>query len=369
MFWYLVICVLMLYPLRLVQVGNLFQRRTQQIALLWSCGILWFFMAMRDMSVGTDTKHYCYVFTQFGNIPFSEVFTAVTYATESESWAFDFEPGYRLVNKLLALFSTQPQIITVFNSTLIMVLVYRLIRHHSDNFLLSIWLYLTLGVFQTEMNVTRNAIAILMVYNSFGYIERRAPVKYVLCCLGASLFHVAALIFIPFYWIGLYFRPSMKKCALLVGFFLAVGVLFPLVSPVIRAFLPDSLDKYFLRGNNKLSSVMVGLLNAGMVVLTYWIMDPKSRSRVFRECSFGIIMLTANLCLFGVNVGLDYAARMAALFGPYVIILIPRMLSLIESRTRRQNAAFLLALASGCQYILRMCINNIGGTMPYSFFW
>jgi hypothetical protein len=80
-------------------------------------------------------------------------------------------------------------------------------------------------------------------------------------------------------------------------------------------------------------------------------------------------MLTVNLSFFGINVGLDYAARMAALFGPYVILLIPQMLSLIESKTRRQNAAFLLAVASGVQYILRMCINNIGGTMPYSFFW
>ena len=98
-------------------------------------------------------------------------------------------------------------------------------------------------------------------------------------------------------------------------------------------------------------------------------MDPKARSRVFRECALGIIMLTVNLCFFGLNVGLDYAARMAALFGPHVILLIPQMLSLIESRTRRENAALLVAAVSGLQYILRMCVNNIGGTMPYGFFW
>ena len=60
---------------------------------------------------------------------------------------------------------------------------------------------------------------------------------------------------------------------------------------------------------------------------------------------------------------------MAALFGPYVILLIPQMLSLIESRTRRENAALLVAVVSGVQYILRMCVNNIGGTLPYDFFW
>ena len=163
MFWYLVICVLMLYPYAIARAGSLTGRRTKHIALMNACLILWFFMAFRGLRVGVDTKHYAYVFSQFDDIPFSRVFTAVTYANESESWAFDFEPGYRLANKLLSLFFTSPQAITVFNSTVIMVLWYFLIKRESPCFLLSVWLFVTLGIYQTEMNVTRNAIAILMV--------------------------------------------------------------------------------------------------------------------------------------------------------------------------------------------------------------
>ena len=29
----------------------------------------------------------------------------------------------------------------------------------------------------------------------------------------------------------------------------------------------------------------------------------------------------------------------------------------------------LIVLLSGIQYVLRMCINNIGGTLPYVFCW
>ena len=65
MFWYLVICVLMMYPLSVRRAGSVSGKKTQQLALLLSCLILWFFMAMRHVSVGVDTKYYSYVFTQF----------------------------------------------------------------------------------------------------------------------------------------------------------------------------------------------------------------------------------------------------------------------------------------------------------------
>ena len=33
------------------------------------------------------------------------------------------------------------------------------------------------------------------------------------------------------------------------------------------------------------------------------------------------------------------------------------------------DAATFLTVLSGIQYVLRMCVNNIGGTLPYDFFW
>ena len=81
------------------------------------------------------------------------------------------------------------------------------------------------------------------------------------------------------------------------------------------------------------------------------------------------MLLTINLCFFGLNIGLDDASRMAGMFGPYLVILIPQMLTLIPNRIRRANVTQLLVLLCGIQYVLRMCINNIGGSMPYAFFW
>ena len=369
MLWYLVICALMLYPYAIARAGDLSGRKTKHIALMTATVILWFFMAFRGLRVGVDTKHYAYVFSQFDDIPFSKVFTAVTYANESESWAFDFEPGYRLVNKLLSLFFSNSQAITVFNSTVILTLWYHLIKRDSPNFMLSVWLFITLGVYQTEMNVTRNAIAILMVYNAFPYLRRRDLPKFLAVCLFASLFHIAALILLPVYFLVWGVKLTPRRVTVLVLCFCAVGVIFPFISPFISSLVPARFAKYLQGNNEKLGSLIVGVLNGGFFLLAMWLLPKRNRAKVFTRERLGVMLLTINLCFFGLNIGLGDASRMAALFGPYLVILIPRMLTLIENRARRRDAATLIVLLSGIQYVLRMCINNIGGTLPYMFCW
>lgn len=369
MFWYLVICVLMMYPLSIRRAGSVSGKKTQQLALLLSCLILWFFMAMRHVSVGVDTKFYSYVFTQFPDIPFHKIFTAVTYATPKRNWTFDFEPGYRLLNKLVSLFSSSPQAITVVNSTLIIALLYLFVRRESPNFLLSMWLYLTLGIYQTEMNVTRNAIAILMVYNAMPYARSRQFRRYLVWCLAASTIHMAALMFIPVYWLFHNVKITPKLAVMLVLGSCVVGVLFPFISPLITAITPGSLDKYFQGSNEELGSLVVGMFNGALFFMACMMMQRRERRRLFSENSIGVTMLVLNLCFFGLNIGLADASRMAALFGPYLIVFLPQALKMIESRSRKLDATAAVATVSGVVYILRMFVNNIGGTMPYLFFW
>ena len=369
MFWYIVICILMIYPLGIIWAGKVSGKKTERVALFSACLILWFFMAMRGVYVGVDTKYYSYVFSQFDDIPLSEIFTAATYATESETWTFDFEPGYRLLNKLVSFVSVSPQAITIVNSTLIIVLLYKLICKNSPDVMLSVWLFITLGIFQTEMNVTRNAIAILLVYNALPYIHEKKFWKYVFICLAASSFHISAIAFIPLYWLLRNTSLTIKKCVLLIVGFSLTGIFFSITGPFIRMIMPSAFDRYFVVSNEKMVSLMIGILNAGVFCICYMLLNRGERKRVFAEYSIGVCMLLMNVCFFGLNIGLGQASRMAALFGPYLIIFIPQVLSLIESDIRKKDATVLVVVLCGMQYIARLCINNIGGTMPYYFFW
>ena len=359
----------MLYPLSIIYAGKTSGKKTQCVALLTACIILWFFMAMRAVSVGVDTKYYMHVFSQFPDIPLYKVFTAETFATDSETWSLDFEYGYRLYNKIISFFCERPQTITICNSTFIIVLLYYAVKKLSPNYLLSIWLYITLGIFQTEMNVTRNAIAILIVYNASYFLERKQLPKYVLCCILAMLFHKAAIVFIPVYWLVNNIRWDGKKMVGIIAGAVALGVCFPLISPILRAILPHGITRYFSSNSSKLEAAVVGVFYLLLFLITYILAGKEKRDSIFSRFAIGTVMLALNLSCFGLSFGLGYAARLAALFGPYLIFYIPQILSIVENPSNRRLSTALIVAISGIQYVLRLCINNIGGTMPYVFFW
>ncbi|WP_270441790.1 hypothetical protein [Acidaminococcus provencensis] len=89
------------------------------------------------------------------------------------------------------------------------------------------------------------------------------------------------------------------------------------------------------------------------------------------ECEvIGVWMLMLEMLFFCIGYDVAAATGMAALFGPYLIIFIPRLIETgIESKSVRLNVIALVMVLSGMQYIVRLQINNIGSTMPYQFFW
>ena len=162
---------------------------------------------------------------------------------------------------------------------------------------------------------------------------------------------------------------NSRLAVLLIGLSCMVGFVFPLISPVVSAIVPARFAKYLQGNNEKLGSLIVGVLNGGVFILTYLLIPRRESRTVFRRFRLGVMLLVINLCFFGLNIGLGDASRMAALFGPYLVILIPQMLTLIERGPRRREATAVIAALCGVQYVLRLCINNIGGTLPYAFFW
>ena len=79
------------------------------------------------------------------------------------------------------------------------------------------------------------------------------------------------------------------------------------------------------------------------------------------------LMLESFMYLLAMRDGMF--GRAAFLFSPYVIIMIPQMLSEIKSLSTRRAVSQMLVFYSIAIYIARVSINNVGSTMPYSFFW
>lgn len=382
MFWYIVICLLMLFPMFVQSVGmeNVKRvaprllgkqktRKKQHTTLAIACVILALFMACRSKWVGVDTKFYCAAFTYLQDVDFANLFSTGIYIDASNpNWNLDFEPGYRLCNKLLGLFFTSQQTITVFNSLVILYLLYHWIRKESCDDLLSVWLYITLGIYQTEMNVARNAIAILLCYNALPHVKRGRFWRYTAVVLLAASFHKSTLLFIPLYFVFRMKLSNRRSPLVLMLYSVLLGLLSLQVLPLVRYIMPGFASRY-LKTSTSLEAVTVGAFYALLVIFVWLNLKGTERKNARKNAAIGWWLLLLNLFSFAINTQIKYAARLAALFGSYMIVFIPQLLHQIEGKKRYNQTKALIVIGCGVQYILRMMINNIGGTLPYSFFW
>ncbi len=340
------------------------------ITIFFCSSILVFIMAFRAATVGADTKQYCYGFRQIAEKSIDELYTTPVYSIEGP-YEQNFEVGYISLNKIVSIFSTNQQAITIVTSIIIIALLSALIAKRSKNPSMSFWLYLTLGIFQTQMNMSRNAIAILICYLAFIFIEQKKPLKYTLSIVSAALFHRSALLFLPLYYLKNKTKITPKNTQIYILLSIVIGVfLFLPIASFLQTILPSSLTRYITSQTTRYEGLIVGLFNLAIVWLTIKITGYKYYKKRISDMQTGIWMVIFNTFMISVGYNLSAATRIAALFGPYLLLFIPNIIVSPDIPLKRQRVATLIIAAiCGLQFIARLCINNIGGTMPYAFFW
>ena len=119
----------------------------------------------------------------------------------------------------------------------------------------------------------------------------------------------------------------------------------------------------------KLVSIAVGVFDVLVVFLPLLLMKREERSELIECDPVGSWLFLLHVGFFALSVGFAAGARAAALFAPYLIVLIPQYLERINDPGRKRAAVALVATLCFAQYIARMSINNIGGSVPFYFFW
>lgn len=366
---YLAICLSLLFPLYLQRRSERLDLRLERTPLALCCFILFFFFAMRGESVGVDTKHYCFVYRQFISVPLRNVFSAPIYGSSANTWEFDFEPGYRLINKLLTYLSSDGQTITIATAILIFIPLFFFVAWQSPNPWLSMWLFVTLGIYQAEMNVSRNAVAIFLCYLALPMIEQRRPILFFAVVLLASTLHQTALLFLPVYFLVRYLPLTPRRMAVIFAAALLIGLNFSVFGRMLQGVVPARYAKYFVSNNQKLVSIAVGAFDVLVLLLALLVLRREERAGLTVQDPVGSWIFLLHVGFFALALGFAAGARAAALFAPYLIVLIPQILERIQNSRRKRAAVVLIAALCFAQYAARMGINNIGGSIPYQFFW
>ena len=147
------------------------------------------------------------------------------------------EIGYIYLNKLIALFTAQPQVLFIlvafFISICIGIFVY---KNASDPFL-AILFFITLGVFQFTLSGMRQSIAIGITLLAMEFIKKRKLYWFLFAIFIAYAFHKSAILYLPAYFIA--YRSLSSRNLLSYGIII---VLILTSAQYILTYVADILD-------------------------------------------------------------------------------------------------------------------------------
>lgn len=163
------------------------------------------------------------------------------------------------------------------HSTIVLLLLYRFLRHYTQNILLGIIIYLVFDGFTLSINLLRNSMAIAIFLNALPYLYQRRAIPYVCICLLAANFHFSALVYLPLYFF--LHKPINKwvfAILLSIGFFIYM-LNVPIFLTVIRLmgfendFITNKIEAYTdISMNLKISIGLLERLLSGFLIFCYY---------------------------------------------------------------------------------------------------
>jgi len=357
-------------------------------AFYFCCLLLFFFAAMRSVRIGADTFQYQWLFAWVRDLRFSQIATA-----QGDMWFAQIEYQnlyYLYYTKVLTLIFSDPQAITIANSFLLILFVTILIKRSSPNYWLSIFLFFTLGFYQTALNLTPSSIASYACMIAIQYAEKRQALKYFVIVGLALLFHLSVIAFIPLYFLMKIKMKPIRFFAIIGFISIAITIYFDEISSLLSYVIPARYHWYLEVSAGGLGERLFVWIALMILFVFSWFVSYLYSRQVMdnHKTGFIIILLISAFYLFGIR--MDIFSRAAFLFSPYIIIIIPKMLmprtnfsddepisldteqAVILSENRKgilDMGRVIIVLTGIILYIVRISVNNIGTTMPYEFFW
>ena len=367
MLLYLAVCFLLLFQL-LIQSLNL-NKRGNRFFFYCSIFMLGALAALRSVNVGADTLQYVFGYEQVRNLQWDRLFN--TPILSPAGWDYKWDYGYRLYNKIVSMlfwFSDSGQVITAVNSIILFVFLSAFLRHASPDSLLSIWLYLTLGFYQTALNMMPNAIASFLCLWAMKYVSDRKVIPWVTSIFVAAIFHTSAIFYLPIYWMH---KVNLTRRKISIAY-LAMGVVAIAYTSLIQIITPFIPNNYIMYINDRIKpeAIAVYFLQVSLYMICIACLRREGKWTLAMRLSPGIwcYLFTTLFYLLSLR-SYGGMSRMAFLFSVYLIAYVPQMLSHLERKRSKKNIRAIIILITFVMYIARLLVNNIGTTIPYKFFF
>jgi transmembrane protein EpsG len=169
-------------------------------------------------------------------------FYMLTYATQDFTWEYilaNKDPGFSVLQMYLKKISSDPQILIFVTALVTNLLIVITLYKYSKIIEISIYVFITSGMFIVSMNGVRQFLAASIIFWATKYLLSGKFKQYFLVVLFASTIHESALILIPIYFIVR--REAWTKVTFLIltlAIFIVLG--FDQFAKILFSALEDS---------------------------------------------------------------------------------------------------------------------------------
>lgn len=330
-------------------------------------------MAFRASSIGTDTGTY---YRMFINISNTNTFTDAVKVSRITA------PVYVAYVFLLSRIVKIPQVVTVMNSIIVGVGIYKFIKKTSAHYFYSVMLYVCLPLFFESMNGTRQFMAIGLALNAFLYlIESKKSVKgWILLLLAIGIHNTAIVFGVAILSIVSVEKAENDREIFMKSLIMSLGVVFTfqvLMNFIVRFFPYYTM---YLNGNN--AAQITSESGNGRIILLYFILaialliviyfrrgkidnklhDEKTKyvSYIIPSITFCVVMGISNAKNILIN-------RLLWYFLTMFIVLMPNGYQLLKTKQKKLLCICTILVIS--VYGLFHLIEDKSGIVPYVFFW
>lgn len=315
--------------------------------------ILFLMLIFRHETIGNDTKNYSYIFKE------------IAHSSWSKSVGRSVEIGYTLLNKIVALFTTDFRWLLVITSLLSICFVARAYIKYSDDTILTISLFITMSNFVLLFSGIRQAIAISLGFLAFECVKARKIIIFFVVVIIAMLFHTSAFMLVFMY--PLYYARMTKKWLLAIVPILAMVFIFNKQIFGVLSVILMNFTKY----DAEISSTGAGtMLIVFIAFFAFSYIVPEETN--LDEETVGL----RNFLIFSVALQMlaplhSLAMRMNYYYIAFIPLLIPRVVKYRSERWEQvaSLARYIMIFFFVIYFFITAPQDNVLHTFPYRFFW
>lgn len=345
MIYYILLIIIITIVWLLIKLLNL--KNGEKLFLKVAFLLLILFAALRSENVGTDLRNYKIFYELVNSFSLTKLLTL-------------FEPGYALYS--FALFNISKgsfQFLLIVTSIFTLIGPYYFIKENSNNYFLSVIVYICLSFYIFTFSGLRQSIALSILLLSLKFVKNKKFYSFILCIALAFCFHKSAIIFLPTYFLN---KIEIKNRQFPFLLILGLGVF------ISRYFIVSKLTMFFYDNYALLNNTGGGyqLLTIFIIIFILLTMFKKRIIESNRNNNLWYNMFYIGIIIQIIATVEGNANRAASYYTLPLILLIPYFVNTFQLKQRK-----IVSLVIYTVMIALFIISLNGSSLvnTYEFFW